>query len=400
MIEFARGIDNLVGFYSVLSDLNRPQEINASKKTDYYFDVFLQTVKKLNLSEYLKEIERYNETIGQYEMVGESVFFSNIIKKYPEFEAMFEKQSKKGKTGTKDIIQFLEEHSPFLQKEENKWIITIMEIVRKTSLYFQPQIRSKILNEGWASYWHEKLFMNDDRIRGNEVAYARVNSFVTALPRVGINPYALGMRLFAYLEEMADKGKISHEFKRIKDADLRKKYDTKTGKGLEFVFRVREDFSDFMFINTFIDQDFIDKHKIFVVGKRLNSQKGVWEYYIKSRKAEEYREMLLDSLYHPPYIEIDEKKTGEGSLYLNHRFEGKPLVKEFVENTMLGIEYLWGGPIKLETTEFVEEKPATERSFYLYGFNLPKNNRPEEIKIQARRVLYTMENKKLTRSLL
>jgi stage V sporulation protein R len=400
VIEFTRGIDNLVGFYSELSDLNRPPEIKASKKVDYYFDIFLQTVKEINLSEYLKEIERYNETAGKYGQMGESVFFANIIKKYPEFEAMFEKQGKKYRPGTRDIIQFLEEHSPFLRKEENRWMITVMEIVRKTSIYFQPQIRTKILNEGWASYWHEKLFMKDDRIKGNEVGYARVNAMVTALPRMGVNPYALGMRLFAYLEEMADKGKISHEFKRIRNADTRKEYDKKTGKGLEFVFRVREDFSDFMFINSFIDQDFVDRYKIFVVGKRLNSEKGVWEYYIKSRKAEEYKDMLLDSLYHPPYIEIDEKRTGEGVLYLNHRFEGKPLVKEFIENTMLGIEYLWGSPVKLETSEVVEDKPAAEQSYYFYGFNLPKADRKEEKKYLIRRVLYTMEKKILTRSLL
>jgi len=400
VIEFARGIDNLVDFYSELSDINRPREIGTSKKVDYYFDVFLQTTKQVTLSEYLKEIERYNETVNQYGQMGESVFFANIIKKYPEFEAMFGKKEKKEKTGTKDIIQFLEEHSPFLQKDENSWMMTVMEIVRKTSIYFQPQIRSKILNEGWASYWHEKLFMKDDRIRGNEVGYARVNAMVTALPRMGVNPYALGMRLFAYLEEMADKGRLSYEFQRLCKANARAEYDAKTGKGMDFVFQVREDFSDFMFINTFIDQDFVDKYKIFVVGKKLNSQKGVWEYYIKSRKAEEYREMLLESLYHPPHIEIDEKMAGDGTLYLNHRFEGKPLVKEFIENTMLGIEYLWGNPVKLETSEFVQEKPASEQSFYFYGFNIPKPDRPEEKKFQVRRVLYTMEKKRLTRSLL
>ena len=34
----------------------------------------------------------------------------------------------------------------------------------------------------------------DDRIAGHEVDFARVNSAVTAMPRVGLNPYALGMR--------------------------------------------------------------------------------------------------------------------------------------------------------------------------------------------------------------
>ena len=57
----------------------------------------------------------------------------------------------------------------------------------------------------------------------------------------------------------------------------------------------------------------------------------VWEYYVKSRKAKDYREMLFDHLYHPPHIEIKADRSKSGSLYLMHNFEGKPLVKEYIE---------------------------------------------------------------------
>jgi stage V sporulation protein R len=77
----------------------------------------------------------------------------------------------------------------------------------------------------------------------------------------------------------------------------------------------------------------------------------VWEFYVKSRKAEDYRKMLLDTLYHPPHIEVELEKGKNKTLYLVHRFEEKPLVKEFIANTMMGIEYLWGGPVQLETSE-------------------------------------------------
>ncbi len=400
VIEFTRGIDNLVGYYQELADLNRPAEQLISRKLDYYFDVFLQALKKVSLSEYLKEIEQYNEILGQYGQMAESVFISNAVKKYPEFEALFQKQKGLVKAGTHDIIRFLEEYSPFLQKEENRWMVTIMEIVRKTSVYFQPQIRTKILNEGWASYWHEKLFMKDDRIAGNEVVYAKVNAMVTALPRVGVNPYALGMRLFSHVEELADKGRISHEFQRLQNIEARTKYDQKTGKGLDVVFQVRENLSDFMFINTFVDQDFVDRHKLFVAGKRMNAMKGVWEYYVKSRNAGAYREMLLDTLYHPPYLEIGEGASDGGTLYLTHKFEGKPLVKEFIENTMLGIGYLWGGPVKLETHELIDEKPEEVPSYSYFGFPIRKSDGPTEKKLTLRKVLYTMDKKTFTRSLL
>lgn len=400
IIEFTRGIDNLVGFYNELSELNRPREAAISKKLDFYFDVFLQTIRKVHLPEYLKEIDRYNDMVGRYGPIAESAFFADITKKYPEFDALFEKERKQERSGVKDIIQFLEDNSPFLLKEENRWMITVMEIVRNTSLYFQPQIRTKILNEGWASYWHERLFRGDDRISGNEVAYSRVNAMVTALPRMGVNPYALGMRLFSHVEELSDKGRISHEFQGMKDAEARIVYDKKTGKGLEYIFHVRENFSDFMFINTYVDQDFVDRYHVFVAGKRLNRQKGVWEYYIKSRKAEEYKAMLLESLYHPPHIVVDEEKTDAGPLYLNHQFEGKPLVQEFIENTMLGIEYLWGGSVKLETSELVEDRPTDPSGYDFYGFRSQRTDNQGEKRYKFGRVLYTMEKKRLTRTLL
>lgn len=268
----------------------------------------------------------------------------------------------------------------------------VVELVRKTSLFFQPQIRTKIMNEGWASYWHETLFLQDDRINGHEVDFAKVNASVTSLPRVGLNPYALGMRLLYDIEEGANKGKYSFEFQKIRDAETRKKFDSNNGKGRDFIFNVRENFCDFMFISTFVDQDFVNQNKLFVAGRRLNQNKMVWEYYVKSRKAEAYRQMLMDALYHPPHIEIEPKNENH-SLYLVHHFEGKPLIKEFIQNTMMGIEYLWGGPVKLETSE-VETQSQSQSPI----FNVNQPSQKKELKWQ--RVLYTMENRKLSKRII
>ena len=140
----------------------------------------------------------------------------------------------------------------------------LIEVIRKTSLFFQPQIRTKIMNEGWASYCHEKLFLQDDRIEGHEVDFARTHAGVTSMPRVGLNPYALGMRLFYYIEELAEKGKYSIEFKRLADARERDRFDANTGQGQDFIFKLRDNFNDFMFINTFVDQDFVNQYKLFI----------------------------------------------------------------------------------------------------------------------------------------
>ena len=399
IIEFSRGTDNLVGFHKELSHITyRPSE-SLSKRLNFYFDIFLQTVKKVTANEYIKEIERYNSSTKDSKKLGEQVFFAEVGKKYPEFDNLYQKHLEDKKNGHRDLLQFILARSELLNKNENKWMKSIVEVVRKTSLFFQPQIRTKIMNEGWASYWHETLFLQDNRINGHEVDFARVNAKVTALPRVGLNPYALGMRMFSEIEEKSDKGKYSFEFHKLLDLESRKKFDASTGNGRDFIFKVRENFCDFMFINTFVDQDFINQYKLFVAGKRVNPEKSVWEYYVKSRKAADYRQMLLDSLYHPPHIQVNPEKNDNNTLYLVHSFEGKPLVKEFITNTLLGIEYLWGGPVKLETSE-VESKSESNGVPYGVGFLPagPKEQNQKEITWQ--RVIYTMNNRELTKEIL
>jgi stage V sporulation protein R len=393
VIEFTRGIDNLVGYYAELGRLFPNETARHPMRIDYYFDIFLQSVKNVKTSEYIKEIERYNQCKADHEKLGDDNFFSEVDRRHPEFKALFNRYKQQKSAPPVDLLQFLLDQSPFLNKEENKWMQMVIQIIRKTALFFQPQIRTKIMNEGWASYWHETLFLRDDRIDGHEVEFARVNAGVTAMPRVGLNPYALGMRLFYFIEEMADKGQLSWNFQNLKDADRRKKYDAHKDRGRQFIFEVRQNYSDFTFINQFVEQDFITRNNLFVAGKRINEAKMVWEYFVKSRKAEDYRQMLFASLYHPPSIIIDnEKSKKNGTLCLTHRFEGKPLLRDFVPNTMLGIEYLWGAPVELETHEvkaIAPRKPLSKAS---------ETPAPQDIKWQ--RVRYRMEKRKLSRTLL
>ena len=271
---------------------------------------------------------------------------------------------------------------------------TVLQVVRNTSLFFQPQIRTKIINEGWASYWHEQLFLKDERIKGQEVAFARVNAAVTSLPRVGLNPYALGMRLFHEIEEMADKGRYDYEFQRLLDAEARQNFDADTRLGRAFIFAVRQNYCDAMFVHSFLTQEFINRYNLFVTGKRLNKRKMVWEYYIKSRDAGEYRKMIQDSLYHPPHITVKNDNGNKPELYLVHHFEGKPLVNEFIANTMMGIEYLWGKPVKLETSEVVSQ--TSQQSDGSVGGVSAKDTS----EVVWRRVVYTMENRKLSRQVI
>jgi len=386
ILEFAKSIDNIVGFFDSLIHEDELSQLMLPKKIDYYFNVFLQKEKNIGMIKFLEELETYNEVEDGGRK--EDDFLLSILNRYPEFEEFYKNYKKDKQKVAQDLLQFILEESPFLNKDDNKWMKSVVDIMRDTALYFAPMIRTKTMNEGWASYWHEKLFMNDDRILGHEVGFAKINAKVTSISKVGLNPYAIGWRLFMFVEEMADKGRISYDFRKLKNIDKRENYDKKNGSGKDFIFHVRENYSDLTFLNSFIDQDFVDKHKLMVVGQRINPQKGTREYYVKSKKAKDYKEMIISSLYHPPYIQYS-KVNGE--LILNHTFEGKEIYREYIPAVLIGLEYLWGNTVKLETTEYDWEEMQKKAKD---GKSIEDIKKEDPV---LQKVRYSVKNKKITK---
>jgi len=106
-------------------------------RTDFYFDIFLQKIKNVSHNEYLKEITRYNENLNTKED-----FFSLVISKYPEFEELYRRELLIKHKSDLDIMEYIIRNSPFLKEDENEWMKSVIQIVRNTSIYFQPQIKN------------------------------------------------------------------------------------------------------------------------------------------------------------------------------------------------------------------------------------------------------------------
>lgn len=367
VIEFARSSDNLVGYYQELGEDDRSQVQTilglSSQRVDFYFGEFLKGLydsKAIALKLYHEEIERFNVCQKEYGQKRGEVFFfedADFRGKFPEFASVFNKHRDRKKVKSKDILRHLVDHSVFINREENKWMKEVIEIVRRTSLYFQPQIRTKSINEGWASLCHERMFMADPRMNTKEVDFARTNSGVVVYPRIGFNPYITYKNLLEFIEDLAEKGKLSWKYQLLKDIKARKDFNQQSLKGMgkTVLFEARRNFDDFTLANFLsVDdfQDFVNRYDLFVVGQRLNLERQTTEYFIKSRNGEDYRKMLNDILYHPPYVLISEEKAESEELYLDHIFEGRTLVTKYIPTVLLGIAYLYGGPVALETTEF------------------------------------------------
>lgn len=402
VIEFARAIDNLVGYYRELGEKDRAKAEgllgNFSEKINFYFGEFLRLryeEKIVALRLYHEELERLNRCLKEFgEKQGETAFFEDSLFKsrFPEFNGVFKKSRKQNKKQkSADILQYLIDRSRFINEEENKWMKDVLDVIRRTSLNFQPHFRTHNCNEGWASLWHERLYIADPRLSSHEIDFARVNSGVVVDPKIGFNPYIGFKRLYEFIEEMAEKGKLSFEYQLVKNIKGREQFNWRMEEGFsrKVLFDARRNFDDTMLVNFLSDddfQDFVSRHKLFTAGRRLNPDADAVEFYIKSRSGQEYRKMMNDRLYHPPHIIINEDKAdNKNKLCLEHIFEGRTLVTRYIPSVLEGLSYLLGGDVCLETTEF--QLDQKEKTLKLLD--------PEyEMAYRKIRVLYSSDGKK------
>ncbi|NOU71729.1 stage V sporulation protein R, partial [Paenibacillus sp. LMG 31458] len=92
----------------------------------------------------------------------------------------------------KDILLFIEENAPYMEE----WQRDILTMLRDEMLYFWPQLETKIMNEGWASYWHQHILRELDLTEEETIEYSKLNSSVVVPSRHTLNPYYLGLKIY------------------------------------------------------------------------------------------------------------------------------------------------------------------------------------------------------------
>ena len=87
-----------------------------------------------------------------------------------------------------------------------EWQRDVLQIIREESYYFYPQFATKILNEGWASYWHAELFHHYDGVSPAEmIEFAQLHAgVVNPGGRTSVNPYYLGSTILVDIEQRWD----------------------------------------------------------------------------------------------------------------------------------------------------------------------------------------------------
>jgi stage V sporulation protein R len=134
----------------------------------------------------------------------------------------------------RDVLQFLLDHAPL-----EIWERDLLSTVREEAYYFAPQRQTKVLNEGWAAYWHSKL-LTEKVLKASEVIdYADHNAGVLAAAPGQFNPYKVGLALLRHIEERWDKGRFGKEWNECDDYDARRTWDKRLGLGRQKIFEVR-----------------------------------------------------------------------------------------------------------------------------------------------------------------
>jgi stage V sporulation protein R len=250
----------------------------------------------------------------------------------------------------RDVMLFLLEHAPLPD-----WQRDILAIVREEAYYFAPQGQTKILNEGWASYWHSTI-MTQKALRPDElVDYAEHHAGTMATSPGRLNPYKLGLELLRDIEDRWNRGCFGKEWDECESQEARASWDRQLGLGREKLFEVRRIYNDIGFIDSFLTPEFARRHKLFSYKYNPITR----EYVIDSREFEDIKHRLLFSMtnFGQPIVVVQDANYGNrGELLLHHRHEGVDLHLGWARETLENLYTVWNRPVHLETVVDEERK--------------------------------------------
>ncbi|MCO5170567.1 MAG: SpoVR family protein [Planctomycetes bacterium] len=199
------------------------------------------------------------------------------------------------------------------------------------------------------SYWHSTLMttkvLTDDEV----VDYADHHAGTMGTRPGVLNPYKVGIELFRDIEERWNKGKFGAEWDECDDAEKKRTWDRKLGKGREKIFEVRRIYNDILFIDEFLTEDFAREQKLFTF--EYSKQSG--EYVIASREFKQIKEKLLFELtnWGNPFIHVESGNyENRGELYLVHRHDGHDLQQEQAKDVLRNLQMIWNRPVHIETS--------------------------------------------------
>jgi stage V sporulation protein R len=236
-----------------------------------------------------------------------------------------------------DILLFIRDHNPQLAE----WEKDLLTIVHEQAQYFIPQIETKIMNEGWASFWHKHILEALDLPQGLKIEFLIRHTQVLSPTPGGLNPYYIGMKVWEDIERRWGHPEREEE----------KKPEAKKKTAVEKLFEVREVERDSSFLRRYLTEELVRELNLFEYQSRGNEK-------VVSRVADEDNwQSIKDTLIQNvgtgtiPVIKVEDADYNNNrGLFIRHSHDGRDLQLEYAEKTLQYLRQLWGRDVILETT--------------------------------------------------
>jgi len=221
--------------------------------------------------------------------------------------------------GPQDILGVLARLAPL-----EPWQRDCLGMVREEALYFQAQERTKIVNEGWASFWHLRILRQQELRPVDRLDIALLHSQLVAMAPGRLNPYALGL---AILEDVAQTA--GAEPGGILD-----------GQALATLQDLAAVADDRALVRDWLSQRTVDRLSLAVPMPGDAT----------STDVEDVRREILRQVGGAgrPQVEVEQAASG-CTLRLRHLHDGRDLDLPDAEAVLGEIARLWGAPVLLET---------------------------------------------------
>lgn len=236
-----------------------------------------------------------------------------------------------------DLLIFIRDHNPQLAE----WERDLLTIVHKQAQYFVPQIETKIMNEGWASFWHKRILEALDLPQGLHLEFIVRHTQVLRPSPGSLNPYHVGMKIWEDIERRWNNP----------SAEEIEEFGPRNKSGGEKLFEVREVERDASFLRRYLTEELIRELNLFEYKSRGNDQ-------VVSRVADDdnwrqIKETLIQNVGTAtiPLIKVEDSDyQNNRTLLLKHYHDGRDLQLEYAEKTLKYVQQLWGRDVAMETT--------------------------------------------------
>lgn len=284
--------------------------------------------------------------------------------------------------GEKNILCYMADHDGRFPE----WKQTIMRMRSELSQYFKPQMMTKMLNEGFATFTHMKILetMVDIGLMdyGMSMEFHSTNDAVIYQPSAirkmkdedgvihdvfvgaSMNPYALGLAMFQDIERIC--------MNPTEEDKQWFKHFAGNGDWLSMVKHAMESSSDETFVEQYLSPTVMRKFAFFDLEDRAKS-----DFYwvaaihdedgfrqIRSQLASDYR--ISDLI---PDVRVYNYQDADRCLILRHQMRnGAPLDPATLQPILQHIHYQRGFPVVIESVDENDKVVATYSSPPKYDF--------------------------------